>query len=133
MGDTTTEIWPTFLIIGAAKAGTTSLWTYLRQHPQVFMSAVNEINYFAYDGKKTRSFSGHNVFNEFPVKTRAEYLELFKEASGAMAVGDVSPLYLESTLPTTHSTRIGAPRWVAGSSPSLAWRRRLRCFPAWPA
>ena len=38
---------PTFFIIGAAKAGTTSLHFYLDQHPQIQMSAIKEPNYFA--------------------------------------------------------------------------------------
>jgi hypothetical protein len=38
---------PTFFIIGAPKAGTTSLHHYLDQHPQIQMSAVKEPNFFA--------------------------------------------------------------------------------------
>jgi hypothetical protein len=38
---------PNFFIIGAAKAGTTSLHHYLDQHPEVQMSAVKETNFFA--------------------------------------------------------------------------------------
>jgi len=37
---------PNFLLIGAMKAGTTSLWHYLRGHPQVFMPAVKEVMFF---------------------------------------------------------------------------------------
>ncbi len=37
---------PTFLIIGAQKAGTTSLWYYLNQHPQIRMSQKKEVHYF---------------------------------------------------------------------------------------
>jgi hypothetical protein len=38
---------PNFFIIGAAKAGTTSLHHYLDQHPQIQMSAIKETNFFA--------------------------------------------------------------------------------------
>jgi len=38
---------PNFLIIGAAKSGTTSLYEYLKQHPQIWMSPVKETNFFA--------------------------------------------------------------------------------------
>src|SRR5215467_9662636 len=38
---------PTFFIIGAPKAGTTSLHNYLSEHPQIQMSAVKEPNFFA--------------------------------------------------------------------------------------
>jgi hypothetical protein len=37
---------PTFLVIGAMKAGTTSLYHYLRDHPQVFMPETKEVNFF---------------------------------------------------------------------------------------
>ena len=37
---------PNFLLIGAMKAGTTSLWHYLRSHPQVFMSDIKEVMFF---------------------------------------------------------------------------------------
>jgi len=38
---------PTFFIIGAPKAGTTSLHNYLCEHPEIQMSAVKEPNFFA--------------------------------------------------------------------------------------
>ena len=38
---------PNFFIVGAGKAGTTSLYSYLRQHPQIYMSPVKEPCYFA--------------------------------------------------------------------------------------
>lgn len=37
---------PTFLVVGAMKAGTTSLYQYLRQHPDVFMSRPKEVDFF---------------------------------------------------------------------------------------
>jgi hypothetical protein len=37
---------PTFLIIGTMKGGTTSLYHYLRQHPEVFMPPRKELNFF---------------------------------------------------------------------------------------
>jgi hypothetical protein len=38
---------PNFFIVGAPKAGTTSLYHYLDQHPEIYMSPVKEPNYFA--------------------------------------------------------------------------------------
>jgi hypothetical protein len=38
---------PNFFLVGAPKAGTTSLYHYLRQHPQIYMSPIKEPNYFA--------------------------------------------------------------------------------------
>lgn len=39
---------PDFLIIGAAKCGTTSLYNYLIRHPQVLPSSKKEVHYFDY-------------------------------------------------------------------------------------
>ena len=39
---------PNFLIIGAAKSGTTALHNFLSQHPEIFMSEVKELRYFSY-------------------------------------------------------------------------------------
>jgi hypothetical protein len=37
---------PSFLIIGAMKAGTTSLYHYLKSHPQIHMSRIKELDFF---------------------------------------------------------------------------------------
>ena len=37
---------PTFLVIGAEKAGTTWLYDRLRRHPDIFMPDVKELHYF---------------------------------------------------------------------------------------
>ena len=37
---------PDFLIIGAMKSGTTSLYAYLKQHPMIIPSIKKEIHYF---------------------------------------------------------------------------------------
>ena len=40
------RILPDFLIIGAAKSGTTTLYDLLSQHPNVFPAKEKELNYF---------------------------------------------------------------------------------------
>lgn len=47
-------IMPNFLTIGAAKAGTTSIYNYLNQHPEIYMSPNKEPNFFAYVRMATR-------------------------------------------------------------------------------
>ena len=42
---------PNFLIVGAIKSGTTSLYHYLRQHPDVYMSPVKETWYYWKEGE----------------------------------------------------------------------------------
>ena len=43
-------ITPEFLVVGAQKAGTTSLWVYLRQHPELFLAAQKEPHFFCGTG-----------------------------------------------------------------------------------
>lgn len=38
---------PTFIVIGAMKSGTTSLYLYLRSHPEIFMSDPKELEFFS--------------------------------------------------------------------------------------
>jgi hypothetical protein len=87
---------PNFIVIGAAKAGTTALYWYLAEHPAVFMSPVKETNYFAYglDARGNLLYGDPEV-HHFPVKSLSEYEQLFTEAGDATAIGEASPIYLE--------------------------------------
>jgi hypothetical protein len=80
---------PNFLIVGAVKAGTTSLHAYLRQHPEVFMPEFKEPHYFA-------SFVVRPEFNNFQpvIRDSRKYQELFRGCDGRRAVGEASPSYL---------------------------------------
>lgn len=86
---------PNFIVIGAAKAGTTALYWYLAEHPAVFMSPVKETNYFAYGMVDGRLLYGDPEHHAFPVKTLEEYQQLFAAAAHARAIGEASPIYLE--------------------------------------
>ena len=83
---------PDFLIIGAAKSGTTSLYRYLSQHPDVFTSPVKEPNFFAFAGEKV-DFQGpgdaQNA-NAWSVTTLDKYRALFDEADDTAVAGEAS-------------------------------------------
>ena len=85
---------PNFLIIGAAKSGTTSLYKYLSQHPDVFMSRVKEPHYFSYGEAAVCG----QVRDHLPHVQcfQNEYLKLFKNAGSVKAVGEASTSYLEN-------------------------------------
>ncbi|TCJ15543.1 sulfotransferase [Rubrobacter taiwanensis] len=86
---------PNFLIIGAQKAGTTSLYYYLRQHPQVYMSPEKETHFFTYLGE--RPVHGGPGRPATAIITDAEeYGRLFSGVAGEKAVGEASPSYLYS-------------------------------------
>ncbi len=38
----TKVLWPNLFIVGAVKSGTTSLYAYLRQHPDIFFPEMKE-------------------------------------------------------------------------------------------
>jgi hypothetical protein len=84
---------PNFLIIGDAKAGTTSLYSYLRQHPDVYMPGdLKELRYFSYD--KDNPY--HVRARSSRVRTLDEYLAYFERCGKAKAIGEASPNYLRS-------------------------------------
>jgi hypothetical protein len=74
---TTTAVLPNFVVIGAMRSGSTSLYKYLQAHPQVFMPR-KEIHFF--DAKWERGLSW--------------YLSRFEGFAGQPAVGEATPTYL---------------------------------------
>jgi len=84
---------PNFLIVGAQKAGTTSLYYYLKQHPDVFMSAVKEPQFFA-SGAVTENVYGPGDESAAVIRDVAAYRALFTNASHARARGEASTIYL---------------------------------------
>lgn len=93
---------PNFLIIGAMKSGTTSLYHYLGQHPQIYMSRIKEPNFFALEGSNL-DFDGAEGKEQIQrwvkresVTSIEEYRALFRGAVNATAIGEASPMYLYS-------------------------------------
>ena len=88
---------PNTFIIGAAKSGTTSLYNYLDQHPDAFMSPVKEPRFFSYAEQPPEMVGpGDEASNEAAgaVYTLEAYRELFREATTESVVGEASPVYL---------------------------------------
>lgn len=79
---------PDFFIVGAPKAGTSSLYNYLIQHPGVFMSYPKEPHFFY-----NRSTPGSPVLQE---KALEDYLGLFTGVSKGVCAGEASTSYLWS-------------------------------------
>jgi hypothetical protein len=84
---------PNFLIIGAGKGGTTSLYYYLRQHPNIYMSPIKETNFFAYAPDGADQFLNFD-YSLFPVKDIATYKKLFTSGNPTTVQGDSSLIYL---------------------------------------
>jgi hypothetical protein len=96
---------PNFVVIGAGKAGTSALYVWLRQHPDVFMPAsLKETFFFCYDPADPEHVAAPR--SRFPVRTLEEYEALFAAAGGATAIGEATPLYLDSPQAPPHMSRV---------------------------
>ncbi|MEL6786501.1 MAG: sulfotransferase, partial [Cyanobacteria bacterium J06607_15] len=87
---------PNFLIIGAAKAGTSSLYYYLKQHPDIYMSPIKETNFLALEGDELCYAGPDQGINKTSITKLEDYQNLFKNVSTESAVGEASPIYLDS-------------------------------------
>jgi hypothetical protein len=76
---------PNFLIIGAMKSGTTALYYYLEQHPEIYMSPVKEPNFFSSQEQENAADTVTHI---------GTYQHLFRGVSGEKAIGEASHSYL---------------------------------------
>lgn len=88
---------PDFLLIGAAKSGTTSLFEYLNQHPEVFVPAKKELFYFSFGNKKP-TYTNSNFLSMLTWK-RVDYIEEFQNTKGKI-IGECSTSYLYTSSET---------------------------------
>lgn len=75
---------PDFFVVGAAKSGTTALWEYFQQHPEIFVTDKiehKELGYYS---------------NQYGVSNKERYLKFFKKATKAQLIGEVCHVYLTS-------------------------------------
>lgn len=76
---------PDFFIVGAPKCGTTAMYDYLRQHPQVFVPFIKEPLFF-----------GDDLTRRYGRMSLEEYLALFRDAREGQRIGEASAWYLYS-------------------------------------
>jgi hypothetical protein len=77
---------PDFFVVGAFKCGTTALYAYLRQHPQIFMPFHKEPLFF-----------GDDLTRRYGRMSEADYRALFRDARPGQRIGEASAWYLYST------------------------------------
>jgi hypothetical protein len=107
---------PNFFIVGAPKAGTTSLYAYLDQHAQVYMSPLKETYYFApevrpenfSEEERPRILRDMHALEEYLggdmrekrfgglVSKWDDYSKLFRAVTDEIAIGEATPHYLWS-------------------------------------
>lgn len=78
---------PTFFVAGVPKAGTSSLYNYLRQHPQIFMSTKKEPHFFSWEDEG---------WPRWAVTERRAYEDLFAPARPDQERGEASSWTLYS-------------------------------------
>lgn len=102
---------PTFILIGAAKAGTTTLYHVLREHPQVWMSPVKEPHYFSVPEREPPS---GGYWPGATVSRWSDYVALFDGAGAGQARGEASVDYLHGAgVPTAVRARVPDVRLLA--------------------
>lgn len=88
---------PDFFVVGAAKAGTTALYYWLKQHPDVFLPSVKEPGFFAFDGEKATPANGpYDPAYAAEICTNADAYRALYHNAGSRLKGDISPAYLLS-------------------------------------
>ena len=83
---------PNFFLIGANKAGTTSVHQYLKAHPDVYMSSPKEPSYWHFGNE----VADVGRYAEAMITDRAEYEALFDGVRGETVIGESSTTYLQS-------------------------------------
>lgn len=105
---------PGFVCVGGAKCGTTSLYEYLRGHPEVFLPDQKELHFFSSpdllqrpNGPRMRSVLADIV------TTEDEYRRHFAGMREGQIGGDISPSYLNSGhAPEAIRALLGSPKII---------------------
>jgi hypothetical protein len=90
---------PNFFIVGAPRCGTTSMWSYLKGHPEIFMSTEKELYFFDADLRADAAMT----------PSLKEYLRHFSAVRDEKKIGEATPSYLRSP---------GAPKAIKDFSPT---------------
>lgn len=94
---------PDFLLVGAAKSATSSLYYCLDQHPQITMASAKESWFFSFY-KNPPCYDSPGVLSDV-IFELDEYLKLFDAADSSQILGDACPSYLytyEDTIKNIH-------------------------------
>ncbi len=84
---------PDFFVVGAPKCGTTAMFDYLTQHPEIGMCPLISVHQFAPD----LPYRGHERLGaRMDPQSEEDYLSLFQAAGGCKRVGESSVWYLWS-------------------------------------
>ena len=93
---------PNFVVIGASKSGTTSLYYYLGEHPDIFMCPRQSPRFFSYEGIDCEKLDEINRRRCLAaVRHLEDYRALFDDVRAEKAIGEVTPNYFHN--PQAHN------------------------------
>ena len=102
---------PNFFVVGVVKGGTTSFYHYLKQHPEVYLPPIKEVNFFSRKDINPQEFMpayAHDVDVDLAsyfangmketihiahVTKEQHYKRLFSQVDGERAIGEISNSY----------------------------------------
>jgi hypothetical protein len=145
------QVVPNFFVVGAPKAGTTSLYHYLDQHPEIYMSPVKEPNFLASeirpenlaDELKAEAAQDHAELQDYlrgamtekrfggMITEWEDYLKLFRNVRNEKAIGEASVCYLWSTTAAKNIRRaVGAAKiiMILRDPADRAFSQYLQCL-----
>lgn len=79
---------PNFFVVGTPKGGTTSVFNYLEEHPEVFLPKIKEPHFFSSPEILD------TYYNAQIVTDQSQYINLYKDSQNQKAIGDLSTSYL---------------------------------------
>lgn len=102
---------PDLIIIGASRSGTTSLHSYLQQHPQIFMSPQKETRFFTHEehGANHQGVADAYAYNRKVITDADAYQKLFEGRTTEQLTGESSPVYLYRSERTVERIRHHVP------------------------
>ncbi|MBD3209143.1 sulfotransferase domain-containing protein [Candidatus Woesearchaeota archaeon] len=86
---------PSVFLVGAPKSGSTAMYEFLKQHPDIFMAEPKEIGFFCTD-RIRESDRFHSKKKHFPYRTQSKYLSLFRDWKDEKVAGEGTTAYLHS-------------------------------------
>lgn len=104
---------PNIFLVGAPKSGTTSIYNYLNEHPEIYMSPIKEPHYFSKDIRRKHFSKDYNQRNKLDlnqyfsnnkmpkiqiafIEDFHQYTQLYRDLRGEKYYGEASTGYLFS-------------------------------------
>ncbi len=88
---------PNLFVVGMPKTGTTALYYFLKQHPEIYVPREKEINYFATDLKEEK-YAHDAILEKYFQLPENDYLKFYEDVREEPFRVDVTPVYLYSKI-----------------------------------